>query len=183
MAACGAVFHAFWYGIRLFPQNIASQIPTIRSQRKGEHPRDTQQVLRLGVLAGDGLFQAPHDSTRVGALLRVLPAGIRMTPVRVATLSASGVAVGNVDPQRAIRLQDSLHLMENLYQLRNKLLRRVFQPYLSVNSVVSELEIRRRRDAALHALAIQLSQDCKRVTAVYQKTRLPDCNLRMKFQV
>ena len=106
-----------------------------------------------------------------------------MTPVRVATLSASCVAVGNVDPQRAIRLQDSLHLMENLYQLRNKLLRCVFQPYLSVNSVVSELEIRRRRDTALHALAIQLSQDCKRVTAVYQKTRLPDCNLRMKFQV
>jgi hypothetical protein len=86
MSLCATVYNAFRHSIWFFPNDVLTQVPTVCSQRKGEHPRNANEVfgfqtfwwfyasaprLRFNITAAFALASRPLDATAPGLSVRI----------------------------------------------------------------------------------------------------------------
>lgn len=95
----------------------------------------------------------------------------RKTAERCADARAAGVAVAEVQPERAGVLEYSADASERIAQVLHVLLDGRFLTELPGAAVVAETEVRRARDDAVHALGQQARQDLPGIAREHPVTR------------
>src|SRR6266404_2450509 len=130
------IFHALGHGVRLVPNNIASQIPAVRLQGKGEPPWNADQIF---------VFQArrvigPDRHRAIGILF------VRSSPAAV----PARVAVTDIQPENSVGFQNSAQFGKNVCQLVNITCESWFEPDLSLDPIIPKPPIRRRGYDALN---------------------------------
>ena len=91
IAAGAAVFDTLRHRVFFHPDNVIAQIPAGVAERKGQHPRDADHVLRLAAL---NLVVKSHSLT-ISAL------GIFCVHI-AALIAFPGIGVGDVKPERPV---------------------------------------------------------------------------------
>lgn len=143
------VFHSLRQAVRLLPDNIAPQIPAVRTKCKGKLPWDADHILFLnavpflwecGVLIG------------IEAVVGLFAFGAFGKAFAPNALAASGVAVGNVQPKCPVAFQHTAHLTEDFGQAVYIFKRRLFTADLSLGTVVTKPVVGRAGDAHLYVL-------------------------------
>ena len=140
----GAVLDTFGHDIGLVPHDVAAQIPAILLQRQRQPPRDAHQIL----VFEPGRIVGPHVHRAIGILF------IRCAPAAIST----GVAVADVQPQNAVRLEHAFHLRKNVRERLDEARERRLQTDLSRDAVITQTPIRWRGDDALHRFAGQATE-------------------------
>jgi hypothetical protein len=130
----GTVFDRFRLTIRLVPNDVGSQIPTIGLQREGNAPRNADQIFGLQALRGR--CPVVHSSCRV-LLVCVSPRSI-----------ATGVRVTNVQPKRTVIPQSPFHFLKHFLEVCDVLVKGLLRTDLSWYAIVSKAPVWWTRDAA-----------------------------------
>jgi hypothetical protein len=140
-----AVAHALGHWVRLVPDDVLAQIPAVGAEGEGQHPGDADQVFRL-----QSARRAPSLLVTAAALVGPLCTDSALIVIAPAVRAAvRGVAVPNVQPQRAILRQHITHTPKYLGHCGDVFRWRLLQPYLTFVPVVSQAEVRRRSNARL----------------------------------
>ena len=92
IAAGAAVFTALGHRIFLHPDDVVAEIPAVITQGKRQHPRDADEVLWLTAL--DLVIER---NRLTGSALGIFHIQV------IALISLSGVGIGDIEPERAIR--------------------------------------------------------------------------------
>ncbi len=149
MRSSRPILDALWHRIGLVPDDIASQIPTVLLESKGQAPRNAQKILR---------FQAFR---RIRSDIHC-PCGIllvRRPPPAVST----GITIPDVQPENTVFFQYSFDFIENSNQPIDELGQCRFQSYLSFNVVISQSPVRRRCDGTLNRFAWQAAKNMQSI--------------------
>ena len=134
-----SVLYIFGQTVCLVPDNIRTQIPSVRAECKGKHPRDSNHILCL-----DSVPHNRHSVNRRRRIGTVIVFAVRFLRCPFPyTLSASGIAVGNVQPKRPVVREYPPDLPKHLYQTADIRLRRFLRPDLPVHAVIPKPIIRR----------------------------------------
>src|SRR6266536_2487675 len=112
------------------PYNVAAEIPSVGLQRERETPGHAQQIFILH----PRWIVWTHGHGAIGILL------VRRAPPAV----SAGEAVANIQPQNAVRFENSAHLGKNARQLVNVSGESWFETDLTVDAVVAEPPVSRR---------------------------------------
>ena len=155
IATAWPVLGAFRHGIRLLPDDVRAQIPTVCAQRKGKQPWHANHILCLAALH---LAVEGNDLPRpaVGVL------GVE----GFALIALSGIGVRDVQPEGAVRCENAPGLPENGSQALHIQRGRFLPPNLVCHAVVPQGVVRRRGYAAVHGIVRQGFQHGQGVAAV-----------------
>ena len=155
IAAAWPVLGAFRHGIRLLPDDVRAQIPTVCAQRKGKQPWHANHILCLAALH---LAVEGNDLPRpaVGVL------GVE----GFALIALSGIGVRDVQPEGAVRRENAPDLPENGSQALHIQRRGFLPPDLPIYAVIPQCVVRRRGYAAVHGAVRQGFQHGQGVAAV-----------------
>src|SRR5712671_1335683 len=118
------VLHAFRLCIRLVPNDVRAQIPTVILQRKRQSPRNAKQIFRFQTLGRVG-----PNVHRPGRVLLV-----RSTPTAISTR----VAVPDVKPKNPVVFEYALSFGKHRTEAVDKLCQRRLVPDLVFNVVIAE---------------------------------------------
>ena len=132
------VFHAFWHGVWLVPDDVATEKPTALLKREGESPWNAEKIL---------VFQTrrvvrPHVHGTIWILL------VRRSPSSI----PARIAVSDIQPEDSIRLQHALYLGKNGGQRLDETRQCRFQADLAPDPVITQPPIRRGGNDTLHRL-------------------------------
>jgi len=97
-----AIPNAFWHRVRFVPDDVLSKVPTIGLQGKGHLPWDANEVFWLEAIWND-----------TSVLMLKVPFVVLRSQVSCWAFSASSVAVSEIEPERSVIAQYSLHFTEN----------------------------------------------------------------------
>lgn len=117
---------------------------------------DVERITRLGPV------NRSHRAERLVAKGAVVGAA-RLGVGRAAPVRRGRVAIAVIEPQRAGGLEHPAHFLEYLHHRRDVRAQRRLQPQLPRHPIVAQPPIRRRGDAAVHAVRRQLPELRQRV--------------------
>jgi hypothetical protein len=89
--------HALRHGVRLMPNNVLSEIPTIGLQRQGDTPWNSDEVFIFQSVAMIGVLEQRAILSRSVCIFVLLPC-----PSAAASIRRLSVAVAKIKPQRPI---------------------------------------------------------------------------------
>ena len=136
---CRSVPYIFGQTVCFVPDDIRTQIPSVRTKRKGKHPRNPDHILCLDSVPYNR--HSVNRRRRIGTVIVFANCFLRC-PFPY-SLSASGIAVGNVQPKRPVVREYPPDLPKHLYQTADIRLWRFFYSDLPVHSVIPKPIIRR----------------------------------------
>ena len=146
MCLGAAILHTLGHGVRLVPNDVLTQIPSVRLQGKRNPPRDADEILLLQslLILAVGRNEIGGHTARVAVGYRLRGRG---------TVLCAHVRVAKVQPQGSIVPQDATNLTEDLDHLLHIAIDGILLTDLRITAtVVTQPEVRGRSDTGVDAL-------------------------------
>ena len=121
-------------------------MPTVCAKRKCKQKRNAYQIFRL-----TSFYICSVDTTSKQSFIRSLLILCSVFRVIRCALPAASVTICYIDPKRTVFFQYTTNFPKYRNQFFNVLFYRFFKPDLSFYSVIAQLKIRRRCNAAIYA--------------------------------
>ena len=148
---CGTIFYTFWQTVDLVPDNVRTEIPTICTKGKRQHPWNSNHIFWF-----DSIPCSWHSSrsTVRWNLIRMLT----MCRLSTDSFSTSGIAIGDVQPQSSVWSKHSPYFSKYGSQLLYILFWRIFDSNLTSIAVIPQAIVRWACDTHEDAVIWKCSQ-------------------------